>query len=73
MTGEEFKAIRQGLGLSHGELADVLGYACSSTVAQFETKGPSRKAVRQVLARLMRAYEAGYRPKDWPEVQDGHG
>jgi DNA-binding transcriptional regulator YiaG len=65
MTGAEFKAIRQRLGLTQGELAIVLDYASSVRVSEFERSANPREVPTHV-ARLMRAYDAGYRPEDWP-------
>ena len=68
MRPDEFRAIRRTMGLTQAQLADLLGYANAATVAAFETN-PAAKSTRPIpplLVRLMRAYEAGYRPADWP-------
>jgi DNA-binding transcriptional regulator YiaG len=65
MTPDEFKTIRRTLGLTQPELARVLGYASRNGVAILESAASGRVASAQV-ERLMRAYEAGYRPSDWP-------
>jgi DNA-binding transcriptional regulator YiaG len=65
MRPDEFRTIRLAMGLTQAELADLLGYAHAATVAAFETD-PAAKSTRIIpplLVRLMRAYEAGYRPK----------
>lgn len=64
MTPAEFKAIRLALGMTQPQLADLLGYAHTATVGQFETDAASKyhREVPPLLERLMRAYEAGYRP-----------
>lgn len=66
MTGEEFKAIRARLGLKQSELAAVLDYGSAVRVSEFERETNPREIPPHV-ARLMRAYDAGYRPKDWPK------
>ena len=65
MTPHEFKAIRRSLGLTQPQLAAVLGYASRNGVAILETT-LSGRTVPPCVDRLMRAYEAGYRPADWP-------
>ncbi|TAZ20751.1 hypothetical protein ELH77_19290 [Rhizobium ruizarguesonis] len=65
MTGAEFKTIRQRLGLTQGELARVLDYGSPMRVSEFERSSNPREVPVHV-ARLMRAYDAGYRPEDWP-------
>lgn len=62
MTNAEFKSIRQSLGLTQAQLAGVLGYAHTSTLAAFEYG----RAVPVHVALLMRAYAEGYRPANWP-------
>ena len=68
MTPSEFKAIRAKLGVSKRELAALLGYANINSIAVLESPASGR-AVPPLLERLMRAYEAGYRPADWPAVE----
>jgi transcriptional regulator with XRE-family HTH domain len=68
MTPDEFKDIRMLLGLTQAELARVLGYAHRNGVAILENAASGRRASAQV-ERLMRAYEAGYRPADWPKLE----
>lgn len=62
MTGPEFRAARQALGLSQAETARLLGYGDTARVSEIE------RSVRQPgesVVRLMRAYLDGYRPADW--------
>ena len=68
MRPDEFRTIRLTMGLTQAQLADLLGYAHTATVAAFETDpaAKSNRTIPPLLVRLMRAYEAGYRPKDWP-------
>lgn len=67
MTGTEFKAIRRALGLSQPALARVLGYSHRNGVAVLESAAAGRD-IPAPIERLMRAYEAGYRPVDWPSA-----
>jgi transcriptional regulator with XRE-family HTH domain len=67
MTPAEFRDIRIGLGLTQPELAVMLGFNHGSTVGALES-ARSGKAITLQVERLMRAYEAGYRPADWPKV-----
>lgn len=70
MTPDEFRDIRMLLGLTQAELAAVLGYAHRNGVAILESPASGRRASAQV-ERLMRAYEAGYRPAGWPRLEVG--
>jgi len=68
MTPAEFRDIRIKLGLTQPELAVLLGFNHASTVGALES-AKSGKVITLQVERLMRAYEAGYRPSDWP-VED---
>lgn len=65
MSPSEFRAIRLQLGLTQAGLARLLGYAHASRVAALEADVASKahRSVPPLLERLMRAYQAGYRPK----------
>lgn len=65
MTPDEFRAIRQRLGLTQAQLAAYLGYGSPMWISEFERETNPRP-VPELLARLMTAYDEGYRPKDWP-------
>lgn len=65
MTPDEFRAIRQRLGLTQAQLAAYLGYGSPMRISEFERETNPRP-VPELLARLMTAYDEGYRPKDWP-------
>jgi transcriptional regulator with XRE-family HTH domain len=68
MTPTEFKAIRERLGLTQRQLAAVMGVT-QSAIARWEAD-PSEEYSREVgatTAGLMRAYEQGHRPPNWPE------
>ena len=66
MTNEEFRAIRQRLGLTQAQLAKVLQYDLPLTISTFERASNPRNIPTHV-ALLMKAYDEGYRPKDWPK------
>lgn len=65
MTPAEFRDIRLRLGFTQQALAGFLGYGSSMRISEFERETNPR-AVPDHLARLMLAYDAGYRPCDWP-------
>lgn len=65
MTNHEFRAIRKRLGLTQAELARVVGYYGAMHISQFE-RAKNPRAVPHLLALLMEAYAAGYRPTSWP-------
>ncbi|MER9336021.1 hypothetical protein NKJ06_18860 [Mesorhizobium sp. M0293] len=67
MTPTKFRDIRKALGLTQAQLAEVLGYGHAVRVAEFEGIA-GKHPVPPLLDRLMRAYEAGYRPRNWPKV-----
>jgi DNA-binding transcriptional regulator YiaG len=67
MDHEAFKQARLQLGLSVAQCADVLGVG-ELMVRRMEMR-PGLNAARPVsgpVARLMRAFLDGYRPKEWP-------
>lgn len=65
MGNEEFRSIRKRLGLTQAQLATVLGYSHSMQVSELERQ-TNPKPVPRAIALLMRAYDEGYRPKEWP-------
>ncbi|PDT76947.1 helix-turn-helix domain-containing protein [Sinorhizobium sp. BJ1] len=65
MDNDEFRAIRKRLGLTQAQLATVLGYPHVMQVSEIERE-TNPKPVPRHVAMLMRAYDEGYRPKDWP-------
>ena len=65
MDNDEFRAIRKRLGLTQALLANVLGYSQPMQVSEIE-RDKNPKPVPRAIALLMRAYDEGYRPKDWP-------
>lgn len=66
MVNYEFAAIRARLGLTQTELAKVLDYKSYTNVSAMEAASAPRK-IPSHIARLMRAYDSGYRPNDWPK------
>jgi transcriptional regulator with XRE-family HTH domain len=68
MTNLQLREIRQRLGLTQAQLASVLGYEMAQTISVYErTTNP--RPVPHLLALLMHAYDAGYRPKNWPAME----
>ena len=65
MDNDEFRAIRKRLGLTQAQLAAVLGYSHLMQVSEI-VRISNPKPVPRAIALLMRAYDEGYRPKDWP-------
>lgn len=66
MTNTELKRVRTGLGLTQTQLATLLGYASALQISSFE-RPTNPRPVPHILALLMRAYDDGYRPSDWPD------
>lgn len=62
MTGDELKAAREALGLSQKQLAPLLDLSNPIRVSEYET---GRRSVPTHIARIMHAYESGWRPSDW--------
>lgn len=68
MTNHEFRSIRQRLGLTQAQLSRVLRYQTSLTVSTYEREKNPRPIPTHV-ALLMAAYDEGYRPQDWPNLE----
>ncbi|CAN7477203.1 helix-turn-helix transcriptional regulator [Phyllobacterium sp. LjRoot231] len=67
MTNFELRAIRHRLGLTQAELAEVVGYRLGGLhVSKYERYTNPLK-VPPLLAKLLIAYDEGYRPSNWPE------
>ena len=69
MTPAEIQEARQSLGLSRAELATLLDLQRAQAVQRMEmtpTASTHRPPPPRV-ARLIKAYLAGYRPDDWPQ------
>lgn len=66
MAGEEMLAIRERLGLTQAQLGVLLGLTGldpKRSVGRYE-RNESR--IPGPVVQLMRAYQSGYRPTDWP-------
>lgn len=69
MTPADFKEAQHQLGLSDRQFAAVLGLADEQNVRRYKIEDRQASSFREVppwIARLVRAYLDGYRPKDWP-------
>lgn len=65
MTGSEFKAARETLGLTYGEMGAILGDIRPDTIRrkwENDSPPPSPMAV-QIVGWML----DGYRPPEWPE------
>lgn len=62
----EFKRIRETLGLTQRELAEVLGYGHVMRVSELE-RDTNPMPVPWAVGQLMRAMLAGFRPDTWVE------
>lgn len=65
MTNTQFREIRERLGFTQAGLASFLGYGSPMRISEFE-RATNPRPVPDHLARLMTAYDEGYRPQDWP-------
>ena len=63
MTPETFKEVREALGLTQAEVADLLGYGHPSRISEIEN---GRRKPGDTVLLLLKAYRAGYRPENWP-------
>jgi transcriptional regulator with XRE-family HTH domain len=66
MTGDDVKAARRQLGLTLNQLAALLGYSGEQARSQMHHLETERRPLRPAQEKLLTAYLAGYRPKDWP-------
>lgn len=67
MTGAQFKAAREELGLTQTELLPLLGYQRDPRYRKHISEMERGvKTIQPTHARLMKAYLSGYRPPDWP-------
>ncbi len=65
MLNWEFRAIRERLGLTQAQLAPLLELGAALRVSEYE-RSTNPRSIPGNIARLMRAYDEGYRPIDWP-------
>lgn len=63
---ERLRTARLALGLSPSQMAIMLGYQGPNTRQMVWKIENGRAALMPCQARLLAAYEAGYRPWDWP-------
>lgn len=66
MTPQEMQQIRQALGLSLSQWAEMLGYEGAHARTQAFDLETGRRPIRDPQRRLAEAYRDGYRPRDWP-------
>lgn len=62
----EFRNIRERLGITQKQLAPLLELGSALRVSEYERETNPRK-IPGHIARLMRAYDEGFRPSDWPK------
>ena len=67
MTPEQLARARKRLGLSLDQMAKMLGYDGFQARSQVHHLETGRREIRPAQRRLIDAYLAGYRPKDWPD------
>lgn len=72
VSAVEFKAIRERLGLTQTQLAELLGYSHLNQVSAFERQSTGGRAVPLVLALLMQALDSGWWPESWPKEGSIH-
>lgn len=66
MTPRQLARARERLGLTLEEMATMLGYlGVQRRQMQYDLE-TGRRDIREPQRRLVDAYLAGYRPKDWP-------
>ena len=58
MTGSEFKAIREALGLSQREVAELLGYSGKTAISNLEAKEKHPDLLACVLMRMFKVLSA---------------
>ena len=71
MTPADIKEARRKLGLSVADLARLLD-TDPQTVRRMEQRpdGSTSRKPAPRMVRLLRAYSEGYRPQDWPKMED---
>lgn len=62
MTGTDLKAFRARHDLPQNSAAKILGFSSPTVISAMEH---GRQPISPQTERLIRAYEEGYRPKDW--------
>lgn len=66
MTPDQLARARKRLGLNLEQMAHMLGYDGLQAKSQVQHMESGRRDIRPAQRRLLEAYLAGYRPKDWP-------
>lgn len=66
MTPQQLARARERLGLTLAEMATMLGYQGEQRRQMQYDLETGRRVLREPQRRLVEAYLAGYRPKDWP-------
>lgn len=67
MSPAQFGKGRQKLGLTLDQMATMLGYEGEMRRQAGYDLESGRRRIREPQRRLIEAYLAGYRPKDWPD------
>jgi len=57
---------RKKLGLTQREFSRLLGYSHYNRISAIEN---GKEPISKAAVRLIEAYMAGYRPKDWPAAR----
>ena len=70
MTPDQLARARQRLGLTLEQMAMMLGYVGEQRRQMMYDLESGRRTIREPQRRLVEAYLAGYRPKDWPQVSN---
>ena len=66
MTPDQLARARKRLGLTLEQMATMLGYEGVNAKSQAQHMENGRRPIMPAQQRLIEAYLAGYRPKDWP-------
>lgn len=67
MSPSDLSTARRKLGLTLSEMALMLGYeGLQARSHMHNLESGKRTPIRPAQRRLVEAYLAGYRPKDWP-------
>ncbi|MEO9789260.1 MAG: hypothetical protein ABJF67_16850 [Aurantimonas coralicida] len=72
LTSDEFREAQRKLGLSDADLAFVLGIENPQHIRRLKGRegSSSHREVQPWHVRLLAAYLTGYRPSDWPEIDE---
>lgn len=67
MTPAQLKKARLSFGLTLVQMARLLGYSGENLRQMGYDLESGKRPIREPQRRLIEAYLAGYRPKDWPK------